>query len=138
MVAEIDPWRTDTTEHLPRKVDMPPTNNPPSSTPAVRQRHDPDRVARRQRQLVQDVTTLRGLVRRYRRAAVLAIAAGEIKAVVTLAVTDQGGVAWWANLGWAAILLVGGGYLAEPHVRRLAELADPAGPARRVPADRTR
>jgi hypothetical protein len=105
---------------------MPSTNSPTSGRPADRQGRSRDGATSQRRLLVKDLATLRRLVRHYRRAAVLTFLAGEIKAGVTLAITDQGNVAWWANLGWAVVLLVGWGYLAAPRLRRLAELTDPA------------
>jgi hypothetical protein len=53
---------------------------------------------------------------------------GEIRAGVALALIDGGTVIWWANLAWAAALLAAAGHIAAPHLKRLAELANPHDP----------
>ncbi|WP_155372496.1 hypothetical protein [Catellatospora vulcania] len=101
------------------------SRKPPNSVPPRNPRPGasrPDAAAQ--------IDTLRGLVRRYRRTAVAAVLVGEAKATVGFFVIDTGDVLWWANLGWAAALLTGGGYLAAPHLKRLAQLSDPARPPR--------
>jgi hypothetical protein len=107
---------------MPKK---PPTSAPPHASKVKQADRPPEH------QLAWENDMLRELVRRYRRAAAAAIGAGEVKAVVGMTMTDPGDLLWWVNLGWAAALLAGGGYLVAPHLRRLLELSDPARPPRR-------
>ncbi len=102
-----------------------PPTNASSGTTQVQQ---PDQL--HVSELNQEIDTLRRLMRRYRRAAVAAVLAGVAKAATGAVMIDHDGTLWWLNLGWAAAVLAGGGYLAAPHLRRLLELTDPARPAR--------
>ncbi|GGM23531.1 hypothetical protein ACFFX1_10490 [Dactylosporangium sucinum] len=79
-------------------------------------------------QLKRENGILRGLARRYRRAAIAVIIAGEVKAVVVLATAEPGSVEWLANAAWGAALLLVGGSLVAPHVKRILELGDPTRP----------